>query len=211
MPHVEFQQKMSPAPDSPGPDFQSCCADWSQQGRLAGTPLVEDYDAKGLRTPQPRIVNDGMRWADGLQSLTVDPYIIRKSMLPQGHLHWLIYKVSRKDERSMWSLCQNLSRPSGPVVINQTITKLQMTAAKNLSIAITSDHSDCYICSPIIFQCRHHKPSSNPPDPAPLNQTAAGALGCSHHQGHRGVRGPPCPWGCPTPTWGFLNNQHGFH
>lgn len=107
----------------------------ASRGRLAGTPLVEDYDAKGLRTPQPRIVNDGMRWADGLQSLTVDPYMIGKSMLPQGHLHWLIYKVSRKDGRSMWSLCQNLSRPSGPLVINQTITKLQMTAAKNLSIA----------------------------------------------------------------------------
>lgn len=42
------------------------------RGRLAGTPLVEDDDAKGLRTPL-RIVNDGTRWADGL--LGVSPWI----------------------------------------------------------------------------------------------------------------------------------------
>ena len=65
----------------------------------------------------------------------------------RGSVHdWEIYVTARasplvdlqgvkKDGRSMWSLCQNLSRPSGPLVINETITKLQMTAAKNLSIA----------------------------------------------------------------------------
>ena len=65
----------------------------------------------------------------------------------RGSVHdWEIYVTARtsplvdlqgvkKGWEELWSLCQNLSRPSGPLVINQTITKLQMTAAKNPSIA----------------------------------------------------------------------------
>lgn len=136
----------------------------------------------------------------------------------RGSVHdWEIYVTAGSsplvdlrgvNERSMWSLCQNLSRPSGPLVINQTANDSRKES-QHCPLQVTTPISTSI--HPSFSNAVTHQPSSNPPDPAPLDQTAAGALGCSHHQGHRGERGPPCPLGCPTPTWGFLNNQHGFH
>ena len=88
-------KKMSPAP-APGPDFQSCCADWSREGTTGRHPSGRRWRCK---RPPDSATNRERRnemgwWA--ARCLTVDPYMIGKSMLPQGHLHWLIYKVSMK-------------------------------------------------------------------------------------------------------------------